>query len=95
MLELLSEVGVRQTLHRVCEDIGQSIPEVKWIQSATALTDAGWHVAEVTVPANRKPREGHLEEHLDKTLARAERRLSKELDAEAGELDAHLSAAAS
>lgn len=36
-----------------------------------------------------------LEEYLDKTLARAERRLSKELDAEADELDAHLSAATS
>ncbi len=58
--------ALRQTLRRVCEDIGQSIPEVKWIQSATALADAGWHVAEVTVPAARKPREGHLEEHLDK-----------------------------
>ena len=34
-----------------------------------------------------------LEEYLDKTLARAERRLSKELDVEAGELDADLSAA--
>jgi hypothetical protein len=58
--------ALRQTLRRICEEIGQSTPEVKWSQSHSALTDAGWHVAEVTVPANRKPREGLLEEHLDK-----------------------------
>jgi len=58
--------ALRQTLKRVCEDIGQSLPDVKWLQNAGALADAGWHVAEVTVPAARKPREGHLEEHLDK-----------------------------
>lgn len=58
--------ALRQTLKRICEDIGQSLPEVKWSQSNSALADAGWHVAEVTVPTARKPREGHLEEHLDK-----------------------------
>jgi hypothetical protein len=58
--------ALRQTLKRVCEEIGQSLPEVKWSQSHSTLADAGWHVAEVTVPANRKAREGHLEEHLDK-----------------------------
>jgi hypothetical protein len=58
--------ALRQTLKRICEDIGQSVPEVKWTQSHSALADAGWHVAEVTVPTARKPREGHLEEHLDK-----------------------------
>ncbi len=58
--------ALRQTLKRVCEGLGQSTPEVKWTQSATALGDAGWHVAEVTLPPSRKPRESHLEEHLDK-----------------------------
>ena len=58
--------ALRQTLRRVCEELGQSVPEVKWIQSHNALADAGWHVAEVTLPATRKPRESHLEEHLDK-----------------------------
>ncbi|MFL5350774.1 MAG: hypothetical protein ACJ8AT_38885 [Hyalangium sp.] len=58
--------ALRQTLKRVCEDLGQSTPEVKWTQSASALGDAGWHVAEVTLPTQRKPRESHLEEHLDK-----------------------------
>jgi hypothetical protein len=58
--------ALRQTLKRICEDIGQPLPEVKWSQSHSALADAGWHVAEVTMPTARKPREGHLEEHLDK-----------------------------
>lgn len=58
--------ALRQTLKRICEEIGQSTPEVKWTQSHSALADAGWHVAEVTMPTARKPREGHLEEHLDK-----------------------------
>ena len=58
--------ALRQTLKRICEEIGQSLPEVKWSQSHSALADAGWHVAEVTMPTARKPREGHLEEHLDK-----------------------------
>jgi hypothetical protein len=58
--------ALRQTLKRICEEIGQSLPEVKWSQSNSALADAGWHVAEVTSPPNRKAREGHLEEHLDK-----------------------------
>ena len=58
--------ALRQTLKRVCEELGQSTPEVKWTQSATALGDAGWHVAEVTLPTQRKPRESHLEEHLDR-----------------------------
>ncbi|HYI00540.1 hypothetical protein [Hyalangium sp.] len=58
--------ALRQTLRRICEEIGQPTPEVKWTQSHSALADAGWHVAEVTVPTARKPREGHLEEHLEK-----------------------------
>jgi hypothetical protein len=58
--------ALRQTLKRVCEDIGQPLPEVKWLQGPSALADAGWHVAELTVPTDRKAREGHLEEHLDK-----------------------------
>jgi hypothetical protein len=62
--------ALRQSLRRVCEELGQPTPEVKWGQSHSALADAGWHVAEVTVAAERKGREGLLEEHLDK-LAQA------------------------
>lgn len=60
--------ALRQTLKRICEEIGQALPEVKWSQSHSSLADAGWHVAEVAVPTHRKPREGHLEEHLDKLV---------------------------
>jgi hypothetical protein len=58
--------ALRQSLRRVCEEIGQPTPEVKWSQSHSALADAGWHVAEVSVATARKGRDGLLEEHLDK-----------------------------
>lgn len=63
--------ALRQTLRRVCEEVGQPTPEVKWSQSSSALTDAGWHVAEVQgmqPSAGRKGKEGLLEEHLDKVV---------------------------
>jgi hypothetical protein len=62
--------ALRQTLRRVCEELGQPTPDVKWSQSHSALADAGWHVAEVTLPTGRKARDGMLEEHLEK-LAQA------------------------
>lgn len=62
--------ALRQTLRRICEEIGQPTPDVKWTQSNSTLADAGWHVAEVVMPTGRKARDGMLEEHLEK-LAQA------------------------
>ncbi|MDY7226853.1 hypothetical protein [Hyalangium rubrum] len=58
--------ALRQSLRRVCEELGLPTPEVKWAQAPNGLTDAGWHVAEVPLAPDRKGKEGQLEEHLDK-----------------------------
>lgn len=60
--------ALRQTLRRVCEEVGHPTPEVKWSQSSSALADAGWHVAEVHGASGRKGKEALLEEHLDKVV---------------------------
>jgi hypothetical protein len=58
--------ALRQSLRRVCEELGLPTPEVKWAQAPSGLTDAGWHVAEVPLAPDRKGKDGQLEEHLDK-----------------------------
>ena len=61
--------ALRQSLKRVCEELGLPTPEVKWAQAPSGLTDAGWHVAEVPLAPDRKGKDGQLEEHLDKVTA--------------------------
>ena len=60
--------ALRQTFSRACEAASVPMPEVRWVESATALTDAGWRVAEVKlVPSAGK---AVPEDHLD-ALVRA------------------------
>lgn len=71
LLLFLSDVegnltALRQSLRRVCEELGLPTPEVKWAQAPNGLTDAGWHVAELPLAPDRKGKDGQLEEHLDK-----------------------------
>ncbi len=58
--------ALRQSLRRVCEELGLPTPEVKWAQAPAGLTDAGWHVAEVPLAPRPQGQGGQLEEHLDK-----------------------------
>jgi len=60
--------ALRQTLSRACETAHVPLPEVRWVETATAMTDAGWRVAEVKLaPAGGK---AVPEDHLD-ALVRA------------------------
>jgi hypothetical protein len=60
--------ALRQTLARACETAHVPLPEVRWVESATALADAGWRVAEVKLtPSGGK---AVPEDHLD-SLVRA------------------------
>lgn len=60
--------ALRQTFSRACEAASVPTPEVKWLETATALTDAGWRVAEVKLtPSGGK---AVPEDHLD-ALVRA------------------------
>jgi hypothetical protein len=60
--------SLRQTVSRACEEFDVPAPEVRWVESATALADAGWRVAEL----KRSNTGGHAvpEEHLE-ALVRA------------------------
>jgi hypothetical protein len=58
--------AVRQSLKRVCQEAGISVPEVKWVEQAEGLTDAGWRVVEVEpLTGGRKHPAPDLAEHLD------------------------------
>jgi len=60
--------ALRQTLSRACEDANVPVPDVRWLESATALADAGWRVAELKLsPSGGK---AVPEDHLD-ALVRA------------------------
>lgn len=60
--------ALRQTFSRACEAAHVPMPEVRWVESATALMDAGWRVAEVKLtPSGGK---AVPEDHLD-ALVRA------------------------
>jgi hypothetical protein len=60
--------ALRQTLTRACEAANVPMPEVRWVESATPLADAGWRVAELKLtPAGGK---AVPEDHLD-TLVRS------------------------
>ncbi|WNG33845.1 hypothetical protein F0U61_09535 [Archangium violaceum] len=60
--------ALRQTLSRACETANVPMPEVRWVESATALADAGWRVAELKLtPSGGK---AVPEDHLD-SLVRA------------------------
>lgn len=60
--------ALRQTLSRACEIANVPMPEVRWVESATALADAGWRVAELKLtPSGGK---AVPEDHLD-SLVRA------------------------
>lgn len=55
--------ALRQTLSRACESANVPLPEVRWVESATALADAGWRVAELKLtPSGGK---AVPEDHLD------------------------------
>ncbi len=55
--------ALRQTLTRACEAANVPPPEVRWVESATSLADAGWRVAELKlVPSGGK---AVPEDHLD------------------------------
>ncbi len=55
--------ALRQTLTRACEAANVPPPEVRWVESATALADAGWRVAELKLtPSGGK---AVPEDHLD------------------------------
>ena len=60
--------ALRQTLSRACELAHVPMPDVRWVESATALADAGWRVAELKLaPSGGK---AVPEDHLD-ALVRA------------------------
>ena len=60
--------ALRQTLSRACETANVPLPEVRWVESATGLADAGWRVAELKLaPSGGK---AVPEDHLD-ALVRA------------------------
>lgn len=60
--------ALRQTLSRACELAHVPMPDVRWVESATALADAGWRVAELKLsPSGGK---AVPEDHLD-SLVRA------------------------
>ncbi len=55
--------ALRQTLSRACELAHVPPPEVRWVETAAAMADAGWRVAEVKLmPASGK---AVPEDHLD------------------------------
>ncbi|OJH37119.1 hypothetical protein [Cystobacter ferrugineus] len=60
--------ALRQTLSRACETAHVPLPDVRWVEAATPMTDAGWRVAEVKL----QPSGGKAvpEDHLD-SLVRA------------------------
>ena len=60
--------ALRQTLSRACETAHVPLPEVRWVESATAMADAGWRVAEVKL--NPSGGKAVPEDHLD-SLVRA------------------------
>ncbi len=55
--------ALRQTLSRACENANVPMPDVRWVESATALADAGWRVAELklTPSGGRAVPEDHLD----------------------------------
>jgi hypothetical protein len=60
--------ALRQTLSRACEDANVPPPEVRWVEAANPLADAGWRVAELKlVPSGGR---AVPEDHLD-SLVRA------------------------
>jgi hypothetical protein len=60
--------ALRQTLSRACDDANVPVPDVRWVEPANALADAGWRVAELKlVPSGGK---AVPEDHLD-ALVRA------------------------
>ncbi|MFY0584276.1 hypothetical protein ACN28S_67195 [Cystobacter fuscus] len=60
--------ALRQTLSRACETAHVPLPDVRWVEAAAPMTDAGWRVAEVKL----QPSGGKAvpEDHLD-SLVRA------------------------
>ncbi len=58
--------ALRQTLSRACESANVPLPEVRWVESATALADAGWRVAELklTPSGGKAVPEDHLDTHV-------------------------------